>query len=185
MEKQGYGKLCKEKMINEILADFKKHPDFFITDYMGSSVADLESVRKGLKASSSIFYVVKNSMLRVVLDQLKLKEAKPLVDGGVGVSLSGGDIIATSKVLVNFAKTHEKFKIKGAFLDGRLVDTGRVKEIADLPTKGVLLSRLVGGMKAPITGFASVLGGVLRKFLYVIDAVKSNKEKAPQPQAAQ
>jgi len=184
-EKQGYGKLCKEKMINEILTDLKERPNFFITNYMGSSVSDLEDVRKSLRASSSTFYVVKNSMLKVVLDQLKLEDLKNLVDGGVGVSLSGGDVIATSKVLVNFAKTHEKFKIKGAMIDGKLVTTDKIKELASLPSREVLLAQIVGGIKSPITGFVMVLGGLIRKFVYVVDAVRSSKEKAPQTQTAQ
>jgi large subunit ribosomal protein L10 len=182
MESQGYGKLCKEKMINEILTDFKERPNFFLTNYMGSSVADLESVRKNLKASQSMFFVVKNSILNVVFDQLKLAEAKQLIDGGVGISLSGEDIIATSKVLVNFAKAHEKFKIKGAVIEGKLFTVDRVKELASLPGKEALLAQVVGSIKAPITGFVNVLGGIVRKFVYAVDAIRSAREKAPQAQ---
>jgi large subunit ribosomal protein L10 len=182
MGKQGYGKLCKDKMVNEILADFKERPNFFITNYMGSSVSDLDTVRKSLRTSQSTFFVVKNSILNVVLDQIKLEEAKKMVDGGVGVSLSGDDVIATCKALVNFSKTHEKFKIKGACIDGKLVTTDKINQMASLPSREVLLAQVVGGMKAPITGFVHVLGGVIRKFVYVVDAVKSSKEKAPQTQ---
>ena len=178
MERTGYGKLTKERMVKELLSDLKERPNFFITNYMGSSVADLENVRKSLRASSSTYFVVKNSIFNVVLDQLKIDGAKKLVDGGVGVSLSGGDYLATTKVLVNFSKTHEKFQIKGAFIDGKLVSADKIKEIAALPSREVLLARVVGGIKAPITGFVIVLGGVIMKFVYVIDAVKASKEKA-------
>ena len=185
-EKQGYGKLCKDRMINEVLTDFKERPNFFLTNYMGSSVSDLENVRKSLRPCKSSFFVVKNSILNVVLDQLKLEDAKKLVDGGVGISLSGDDVIATSKVLVNFSKTHEKFKIKGAYIDGKLISAEKIKEMASLPSKEVLLAQVVCGIKAPITGFVMVLGGVIRKFVYVVDAVKNSKEKAaPQVQQAQ
>ncbi len=177
MEKQGYGKLCKDRMIGEILNDIKERPNFFITNFMGSSVSDLENVRKSLKATKGTFVVVKNSMINVVLDQLKLEEAKSLIDGGVGISLSGDDVVATSKILVNFSKTHEKFKIKGAVIDGKLVAADKIKEMASLPSRDVLLAQVVGGIKAPITGFVSVLGGVLRKFVYVVDAVRVSKEK--------
>lgn len=180
--KQGYGKLCKDKMIGEILSDLKERPNFFITNFMGSSVLDLESVRKSLRPTKGTFFIVKNSMMNVVLDQLKLEDAKSLIDGGVGISLSGEDVIATSKILVNFSKTHEKFKIKGAVIYGKLVAVDKVKEMASLPAKDVLLAQVVGGIKAPITGFVSALGGILRKFIYVVDAVKISKEKAPQAQ---
>ena len=182
MERQGYGKLCKDRMISEIVNDLKERPNFFITNYMGSSVSDLESVRKSLRPSHASFFVVKNSMMNVVLNQLKLEEAKKLISGGVGISLSGEDVIAASKVLVNFAKTHEKFKIKGAVIDGKLIHVDKINQMASLPAKEVLLAAVVRGMKAPITGFVGVLGGVLRKFVYVINAVKSGREKAPQAQ---
>jgi len=183
MKNTGYGKLCKDRMIGEILSDIKERPNFIITDFMGSSVSDLESVRKSLRPTQGAFLVVKNSMMKVVLDQLKLEDVKPLIDGGVGISLSGEDIIATSKILVNFSKTHEKFKIKGAVIDGKLVAVEKIKEMASLPTKEVLLAQVVGGIKAPITGFVGVLGGILRKFVYVVGAVKVSKEKeAPQAQ---
>jgi large subunit ribosomal protein L10 len=185
MENKGYGKLCKDKMIGEILNDIKERPNFFITNFMGSSVSDLESVRKSLRPTKGTFFVVKNSMMNVVLDQLKLEDAKKLVDGGVGISLSGEDIIATSKILVNFSKTHEKFKIKGAVIDGKLVAVEKVKEMASLPSKDVLLAQVVGGIKAPITGFVNVLGGVLRKFVYAVDAVKVSKEKRLEAQPTQ
>jgi large subunit ribosomal protein L10 len=152
---------------------------------MGSSVSDLESVRKSLRPSKGTFFVVKNSMMNVVLDQLKLESVKPLIDGGVGISLSGDDVIATSKVLVNFSKTHEKFKIKGAVIDGKLIAEDKIKQLASLPTRDVLLAQVARGMKAPITGFVSVLGGVLRKFVYGVNAVKVSKEKRLEAQPTQ
>ena len=186
MKKTGYGKLTKEKMVKELLADIKEQQNFFITNYMGSSVSDLDNVRKSLRPLKASYFVVKNSIFNVVLEQLKIEDAKKLVDGGVGISLSGEDYLATTKVLVNFAKTHEKFKIKGAYIDGQLIDADRIKAIANLPSKEVLLAQVVGGIKAPITGFVMVLGGIIRKFVYVVDAVKASKEKAaPQTQAPQ
>ena len=170
-------------MVNELLASLEEHPDFIITDYMGSSVLDLELVRKNLRSFSSEYFVVKNAIARVVFDKLKLDEAKPFIDGGIGLSFSGKDIIATCRVLVNFAKDHDKFKIKGAIIDGKFVPVDRVKQLASLPSKEVLLSMALATMMAPISGFANVLSGVLRKFVYCVDAIKKSKV-ALEPEAA-
>lgn len=178
-----FGKMCKDKMTNEILSRLENKPNFFITSYMGSTVSDLEQIRKSLRASSSSYFVVKNSTLRVVLDKIKLSEVKDLVDGGVGISLSGDDVVGTSKVLVDFSKTHSKFTIKGAVLDGKPVAAEKIKALAALPPRQVLLAQVVGGIKAPITGFVNVLGGVLRNFVYAVDAIRSKKEKEAPPQA--
>lgn len=175
VKQEKLGKLCKERMIEEIVSRFEERPNFFITSYMGLSNTDMEILRRSLKKSSSRYFVVKNAVLNIVLDKLKVKAAAPMVEGGVGISLSGEDIISTCKALTIFAKDHDKFKIKGGYMDAKFISPERIKELASLPSREVLLAQVVGGIKSPITGFVNVLGGVLRKFVYVVDAIKRKK----------
>jgi len=172
-----FGKLCKERMMEEVLLRFTNHPNFIITSFMGSSTSDLESLRRTLKKTSSNYFVVKNSILRLIFGKLKLEEDIAKIDGGMGISLCGDDPVATCNILVTFAKTHDKLKIKGGIVDGKRLSSDRIKELAGLPPKGILLARVVGGIKSPITGFVNTLSGVLRKFVYVVDAIKTSKEK--------
>lgn len=186
-KQEKYSKLCKEKMVDEIVDEIEKHPNFIITSYMGSSVSDIETLRKGLKKNSSRYLVVKNSILKVVFDKLKLESENAKIESGMGLSLSGDDIIMTCKTVATFASTHDKFKIKGAIIDGKTVPVEKVKALATLPPKEVLLAQVVGGIKSPITGFVYTLSGILKKFVYAVDAIKSAKEKsapAPAPQEA-
>jgi len=170
-------------MIEEISLRLKENPDFFITSYMGSTNADLEILRRNLKKVSGRYFVVKNSTLKVVLNKLKLEVMAPHVEGGVGVSLSGDDLISTCKALVSFAKDHEKFKLKGAFIEGKSLSPARIKELAGLPSREVLLATVFGTMKSPITGFVNVLSGTLRKFVYAVNAIKTKKEGEAAPAA--
>ena len=165
-------------MVEEIVGHINKHPDFIITTYMGVSVSDLESLRKSLKKSSANYMVVKNSILKVVFEKLKMENESSKIESGMGLSLSGDDIIATCKAVSVFAGTHDKFKIKGAIIDGKPVPVEKVKTLAMLPSKKALLSQVVGGIKAPITGFVYTLSGILKKFVYAVDAIKSAKEKS-------
>ena len=176
VKREGFGRLCKERMVEEIASRFKERPNFIITSYMGSSVSDIELLRRNLKKTSSSYVVVKNSILKVIFDKIKLKDEISKIDSGMGISLSGEDIISTCKILVTFAKDHEKFKIKGAIIDGKPVSTEKVKVLASLPPKEVLMAQVVGGIKSPITGFVNTLGGILRKFVYCIDAIKMSKQ---------
>jgi large subunit ribosomal protein L10 len=184
-KQEKYARLCKEKMVDEIVDSISKHPDFIITTYMGSSVSDLEGLRKNLKKSSASYLVVKNSILKVVFEKLKLEAEASKIESGMGLSLSGSDIVATCKAISTFAATHDKFKIKGAVIDGKPVSTDRVKTLASLPAKQVLLAQVVGGIKAPVTGFVYSLAGILKKFVYAVEAIRSEKEKArpAQPEA--
>ena len=172
-----FGKLCKEKMMQEILLRFTKHPNFVITSFMGTSTGDLEQLRKNLKKSQANYFVVKNSILRLIFNKMKLEEDAAKIEGGMGISLCGEDAAVTCNLLVNFAKTNDKFKIKGAVIEGRRLSPEKVKELASLPPRNVLLGQVVGGIKSPITGFVNTLGGILRKFVYVVDAIKTNKAK--------
>jgi len=171
-----FGKLCKTKMVDELSLLFQEHPNFVLTSYMGSSVSDLEQVRKRLSTNQASYLVVKNSLLRVMFDKMKMDQMKAMVDGGIGVSFSGDDIITTCRTLVNFSKDHDKFKIKAAMVDGKLMSIDEVKRLASLPSREVLLAQVVGGIKSPITGFVNTLSGILRKFVYVVDAIKNSKK---------
>lgn len=183
-KKESFGKLCKERMIDEITARFKERPNFFMTSYMGLSVSEVESLRRDLRRSASTYFVVKNSALKIVLERLEMKDETSKIDSGMGITLSGDDIISVCKTLASFAREHEKFRIKGGVIDGRAIKTDKIKELASLPPKGVLLAQVVGGIKAPITGFVNTLSGVLRKFVYVVDAIKTAKAaRAPAPAA--
>ena len=175
MEK--FGKLCKEKMMEDLLLRFTKHPNFVITSFMGTSTGALEQLRRNLKKSQANYFVVKNSILKLIFNKMKLEEEAAKVEGGMGISLCGADPVITCNVLVGFARTNDKFKIKGAVIDGKRMSADRVKQLAGLPPRNVLVAQVVGGIKSPITGFVNTLGGILKKFVYVVDAIKSNKEK--------
>ncbi|MFA6320749.1 MAG: 50S ribosomal protein L10 [Candidatus Omnitrophota bacterium] len=175
MEK--FGKLCKEKMMAELVLRFTKHPNFVITSFMGTSTGDLEQLRRNLKKTQANYFVVKNSIIKIIFNQMKLEEEASKVEGGMGISLCGDDVAAACSLLVNFSKTNDKFKIKGAVIDGKRLSADKVKELASLPPRNVLIAKVVGGIKSPITGFVNTLGGILRKFVYVVDAVKTSKEK--------
>ena len=174
MEK--FGKKCKQHIMDEIEADIKKRPNIFITHYMGLTTSELEALRKDLDKGSASYFVVKNSLTKKVLQKLRLDDAANLIDGGIGLSLAGDDIITACKVLAKFSKDHSKLKITAAVFDGKLVSPEKVNSIASLPSREVLIAQVVGGIKSPITGFVLVLGGVLRKFVYCIDAIKRKRE---------
>ena len=177
-KQEKYARLCKDKMVDEIVDQVNEHQNFIITTYMGTSTADIESLRKNLKKSSGRYLVVKNSILKAVFDKLKLESQNSTIESGMGLSLSGEDIVATCKTVTAFATTHDKFKIKGAIIEGKSVPVEKIKALATLPPKNVLLAQVVGGIKSPITGFVYTLSGVLKKFVYVVEAVKVSKQSS-------
>ncbi|MDD5450104.1 MAG: 50S ribosomal protein L10 [Candidatus Omnitrophica bacterium] len=169
------GKTCKEYMIKELSDKLKGKSDIFVTDCTGLAVNDLQKLRTSLKGLKVDYLVIKNSMGKLALKNVKMDTLETLIDGTIGLALGGADPISTSRTLVKFSKDTGKLKVKGGVVDGKMINDAEIKEIALLPSKEVLLARAFGGMKAPISGFVNVLEGTIRKFVYAINAIKAKK----------
>ncbi|MCM8782177.1 MAG: 50S ribosomal protein L10, partial [Candidatus Omnitrophica bacterium] len=150
------GRVCKEYMVKALTEKLKNSSNIFVTNCTGLSVADLEKLRAILRPNKVSYVIVKNSLSRLALKNVKAEELAPLIEGTVGLALGGTDPILTSKALINFSKETDKLKVKGGILDGKLISEAEIKTLSALPPKEILLSILFGGMKAPISGFVNV-----------------------------
>ncbi len=179
MEKQAkVGRLLKQHMVNEIASALKGASSLFITDCGKLTNAQLIDLKRRLKKSSGDYIVVKNSMCALALDKIGVAaQVKELLKGTCGIGYSGKDPVSTSKILVDFIKENEKFAVKGAYIDGKAVSVSVVKELAAMPPKEVLIARLVSSMNSPISGVVVTLSGIVRKFVYALNAVKMKKTK--------
>jgi ribosomal protein L10 len=106
------------------------------------------------------------------------------MDGPTGFVFCGDNPIATSKVMVDFAKSAEGLKILGGMIEGEVLVGGQVKELASLPSHKELLTMLVTGFKSPITSFVGVLGQLLKSFVVVLNEVAKKKEQQSPAEAA-
>ena len=172
-----FSSICKELMEKELSQQFKDFPNFIVTNYFGLPANDLNELRTQMRKLSSRYAVIKNRAGRRVLDSLKLKEVKAIIDGGIGIGFIGGDVVKTSKLIADFSKKHQPLKIKGAYIDGQALDVKKFDELASLPSREVLLAMVASTMQAPISGFVNVLSGLVRKFIWALSAIKDKKEK--------
>lgn len=172
-----FSSICKELMEKELSQQFKAFPNFIVTNYFGLPANDLNKLRTQMHKISSRYSVIKNRAGRRVLDSLALKDVKAIIDGGIGIGFIGGDVVKTSKLIVDFSKKHEPFKVKGAYIDGQALDAKKLNELASLPSREALLAMVASTIQAPISGFVNVLSGLIRKFVYALGAIKDKKEK--------
>jgi large subunit ribosomal protein L10 len=171
-----YGKKCKEYMLEDLKKRIKSCPDFVITNCKGLSVSEVQALKRGLKKASSGYFIVKNSILRHVFDQLRMKDLTSFVEGELGMGFIGPDTVAASKAFVDFRKTNKALKIRAAFINGKIEMPEKIERLAALPPKDVLIAMAISRMKGPITGFVGVLSGLLRSCLHVIDEIRKKKE---------
>lgn len=175
MEK--FGRKFKGIMVDEVAKIIKDNPYLFFVNFQKIPNSKTEKLRHALKKSSSDLKVVKKSVLKLALKKHKLDSLCDLAEDSSAITFAKGDPARTSKILYDFARVNENMVIKGGYVEGEILLVDRIKELALLPPRDVLLARVVGGMKAPISGLANVLRGNIQKLVYILNAVSKKEGK--------
>jgi large subunit ribosomal protein L10 len=175
MKATGLSRVSKDIIIGEIEKEIKGRSIFFVVEHGTLSATKLDGLRAKLRPSGTRYFAVKNSLGRRALKSAKLEALSETLGGSCGIAFADKDPVAPSKVLVEFAKENEVFKVKSAYMNGQIVGVEQVKTLATLPSREVLLAKALGGMKAPVSNFVGVLSGTLRKMVTVIDAIAKKK----------
>ncbi|MDX8411352.1 MAG: 50S ribosomal protein L10 [Mariprofundaceae bacterium] len=147
-----------------------------ITHYRGLNVDQLSGLRRKLREGQASFKVVKNSLARRAVVETDFSVAEELFTGPTAV-IYGEDPVGMAKAVSDFSKEHEALEIRGGILDGKLIDQSVIKALALLPSREVLLARLLGGLNAPISGFVRTLAEVPASFVRTLAAIRDQKEE--------
>lgn len=165
----------KEAVLEELREKFKNAKVTVMANYRGQSVASMTKLRKRLREKGCELKVAKNTLTLKVTREFGMEGLESMLQGPTVIAFSSEDLVAPAKVLSDFMKEAKTFEIKGGILEGRAIGVKEVRELADLPPREVLLARVLGGMQTPMYGFASVLQGTLRSFVYALEAIRKQK----------
>ncbi len=169
-------KQLKEKVVTDLSNKIKGAKGVVIATHEGLTVVDSQTLRENCKAENVEFVAIKKTLLRRALQEAGIGEVDTkAMEGSLAVAISRDDEVAPARILKTFGKKHEQVAFCGGVLDGAVVTMEQVKFLADLPSKEELLAKVVGSMKAPISGFVNVLSGNLRGLVRVLTAIKDNK----------
>lgn len=168
------GEIYRKKMAGAIKDGVSKNSSTFLVSFTGVSSAKMDSLRKDLKRKKADVLVSKASVSRLAFKDAKLDTLSGRVQGQTALVLSNSDASEISKILVKFAKNFEGFVVQGGILDGALLDQIQIKTLSDLPSRQVLLTKLLGTMQAPVTRFAGALNAKTRDFMSIL---KQKSEK--------
>jgi large subunit ribosomal protein L10 len=151
-------KVEKTLLIDDLLRRMNGSPFIFIVDYSGLTVPGWEELRKRLRATGSEIHVTKNNLVRKAAEKAGYpdKIGDALV-GQTAVVTGDQDVCAAAKVLKTFAKEFEKPKLRAGVLDGALLTAEAINSLADLPSKEVLRSQLLGVLQAPASKLVRLL----------------------------
>lgn len=153
----------KKAVVSALVEKLQNAQAGVIADYRGLSVAQDTELRKKLREVGVEYTVVKNTLTRFAANEVGLNELDPVLHGPSALATSATDVVAPAKVLVEFAKDNEQLEIKAGFVDGKVIDVNEVKVYASIPSKEVLISKMLGSLQAPIGNLVRTLDAVAKK----------------------
>ena len=152
----------KKEVVAEIAANAANAQTLVLAEYRGTKVEDMTKLRSAARAKGVYMRVLKNTLARRALQGTQFEVATEHMVGPLLYSFSQ-DAVAAAKVVNEFAKTNEKLVIKAGAYNGKVLDKASVQALANIPSKEVLLSQLLGLMQSPVSRMARVLAAVAEK----------------------
>ena len=151
----------KEQILQDTTDRIRGVRGIYLADFSGMSVEKLSLLRKRCREQNVQFRVIKNTLLKRAFNERGISELDPHLEGPTGLVFSAESEMAPAKILADFAKEHEKPRIKAAVVDGRLFGDKEVAQLAALPSREVLMSQLLGTVIAPMTTFLAAIEATL------------------------
>ena len=153
----------KKPIVDEISASIKDAQSVVLVDYRGLTVEQDTKLRKNLREAGITYKVYKNTFMNFAFKGTAFEGLAPYLEGPSAVAISTEDATAPARVLSEFAKTADKLEIKAGVVEGTLYDAKGMAAIANIPSREVLISKLLGSLQSPVTNFARVLNQLAEK----------------------
>ena len=153
----------KQPIVEEISANIKAAQSVVLVDYRGLTVEQDTNLRKQLREAGITYKVYKNTMMNFAFKGTDCESLAPYLEGPSAIAISSTDATAPARILCKFAKDANKLEIKAGIVEGMAYDAAGIAEIAKIPSREELLSRLFGSMQSPVANFARVMNQLAEK----------------------
>ena len=153
----------KQPIVAEISELLNGAASAVVVDYRGLTVAQDTELRKQLREAGVTYKVYKNTMIKRAAEGTDFAALDPDLEGPTAIAVSKDDATAPARVLAEFAKKADKLEIKGGVIEGTYYDAKGMQVIATIPSREVLLGKLLGSIQSPITNLARVLNQIAEK----------------------
>ena len=154
----------KKTVVAGIKEKFEKAQTVVLVDYRGLTVAEDTELRNQLRKAGVEYAVLKNTMISRAIEGMNVDEMHASLEGPTAVAFGYEDMIAHAKILSEFAKKSKKLTIKCGVCDGAYLNADGVEALASLPSKEVLIAKIMGSMMSSVS-----------KFVYCVEAIRKQK----------
>ncbi len=153
----------KKEVVANLAEKLKNANSCILIDYEGIPVAEDTALRKEYREAGVEYCVVKNNLLRFALEEVGLNDLTQYLSGTTAIAFSDSDAIAPAKIYAKYAKDKKYLNAKGGYVDGSYVTAAEIEDIANIPSKEILIATMLGNFNAPISGLARVLNAIAEK----------------------
>ena len=153
----------KIKEVEELAEKIKEAKVVLLTDYRGINVEDVTGLRAKLRNTNTEYKVIKNNITKRALEKCEFSGLEDKLEGPTAVILGYNDYLETSKIIYEYAKENEFYKIKGGIIDGKVVSAEEIVTLAKLPSRETLISMLAGALLGSVSKLAVALSEVSKQ----------------------
>ena len=153
----------KQAQVSELASKMKEAKLILLTEYRGINVADVTEMRSKLRKVNAQYSVIKNNITKRALAECKIEGLDEQLVGPVAVVMSNEDYLEPSKIIYEFSKENDFYKIKGGVIDGKVVSAEEIITLAKLPSRQTLIAQLAGALLGNISKLAVVLDQVQKQ----------------------
>ena len=153
----------KQQIVADLAEQIKNSAAGVIVNYQGITVDADTAMRKALRNAGVKYVVMKNTLTGRACDEVGYGELKQYLTGMTAIAISENDPVAAAKVLKEYANKVESFNILAGYVDGEVIDGAKVNELADIPSKEVLIAKLLGSIRSPLYSCAYAIQAVVDK----------------------
>ena len=171
----------KQELLAQYTDLLQRSEAIILTDYQGLNVAQMTQLRNSVREAEGVYYVTKNTLIRLTLQNADMAVPDEWVEGATAVGFCFSNVPGVAKALKDFAKETEILKIKGGLLGDKQIGEKRINALAELPPTDVLQAQMLGTLIGPMSGLVGALNGLMSGLVGVLDA---RREQLGEPEAA-
>ncbi|HSS61800.1 MAG TPA: 50S ribosomal protein L10 [Candidatus Limnocylindrales bacterium] len=169
----------KAEQVDLLAEKLKRAKVAVLTDYRGLTVSQMQELRSRLRTGDVEYRVVKNTLARRAAEAAGVPALEKELEGPVAIAFGYDDLSVPSKLINDFVRaTRLKLDVKGGLVEGRVFSPDQVKQLADLPSREILLAQLLGTLQSPVGQLLAIMQTPLQQLAGVLDAYKTKLEAA-------
>ena len=158
----------KVQKVDELAKEFASSSGAVLTDYRGLTVTDATALRRSLREQDTTFVVAKNTLARLAAKKAGFDDLLPMMEGPTAVAFLRGDAVASAKALLDLTKRYPAVEVKGALVDGLIMDGEQARSLATLDAKEVSFGKIAGMLQSPLSRMVYLLQAPLARIAYAV-----------------